>query len=465
MTSTAHTDNLWESLNDGAKRQIRARLWRDHGRRAEQAPPDGEGWTWYVRGGRGSGKTRAGAEGLAELIIATIEAGDGDEAGDWGIVAPTFGDGRDVCVEGPSGLRPALAGWTDGPWEKAWNRSQGQLRLVNGATVFCDGADDGAPRVQGKNLRGVWADEVGLWKRWETAWDESIAFAVRLAPGAIIATGTPKAGHGLVKRLMHGDPEKGIPPADHHSHMRMADNLENLSQHMVDRLVGRYSGTTLGRQELEGELLDEVEGALWTTALIDSTRRQWPADDFDGRMRWANLRRIVVAVDPPGGATEAGIVVAGVTYDCPCGGERMPHGMVLDDASMKGSPDAWGGRAVAEYKAWGADRLVGEANYGGDMVESTIRTIDTRVSYRNVRATRGKQRRAEPIVALYEQGRVHHVGNFGDLESEMTTWTPDEPWSPNRLDALVWAMTELELEAWTRRDHQVSSQMAKLRVG
>lgn len=465
MTSTAHTDSLWESLTDEAKRAIRARLWQEKLRRTEQALPAGDGWTWYIRGGRGSGKTRAGAEGLAELIIASIQAGDGDEAGDWGIVAPTFGDGRDVCVEGPSGLRPALAGWTDGPWEKAWNRSQGQLRLANGATVFCDGADDGAPRVQGKNLRGLWADEVGLWKRWETAWDESIAFAVRLAPGCIIATGTPKAGHGLVRRLVNGDPDKGIPPADHQSHMKMADNLANLSQHMVDRLVGRYSGTTLGRQELEGELLDEVEGALWRPTLIDANRLKWPDGlDFDGRMAWANMRRVVVAVDPPGGATEAGIVVAGITYQCPCGGDRLPHALVLDDASIKGSPDEWGTKAVTEYREWRADRLVGEANFGGDMVESTIRTIDTRVAYKNVRATRGKVRRAEPVHALYEQGRIHHTETFGDLESEMTTWTPDEAWSPNRLDALVWAVTELEVETrpQTRR---TGAALAAARIG
>lgn len=430
------------------RKQILRKLWTDQLRRPEQQPPDGEGWTWYIRGGRGSGKTRAGAEALAELIIHSIEAGDRDDTGDWAVVAPTFGDARDVCIEGPSGLRPALAGWTDGTWDKAWNRSQGQLRLVNGATVFADGADDGAPRIQGKNLRGCWADEVGLWRRWEQAWDESLAFAVRLAPGSIVATGTPKAGHGLVRRLMFGDPEAGIPAADHHSHMRMVDNIANLSPHMVARLTSRYEGTTLGRQELEGEVLSEVEGALWTSTLIGRNRLSWPDSiDHDGRMAWARLRRVIVGVDPPGGATEAGIVVAASTSHCPCGGPRQPHAVVLDDLSGKGSPDEWGRAVVDGYQRWRADRVVGEVNYGGDMVEKVVRSVDRSVSFKPVRATRGKAVRAEPIVALYEQGRVHHLEVFGDLESELTTWRPEDSWSPNRLDALVWALTELELEA------------------
>lgn len=392
---------------------------------------------WYVRGGRGSGKTRTGAEAIAERIIATIEAGDGDEKGDWAVVAPTFGDARDVCVEGPSGLRSSLAGYTDGPWQKAWNRSQGQLRLSNGATLFADGADDGALRVQGKNLRGAWADEVGLWKRWEQAWDESLAFAVRLDPAVIVATGTPKMGHGLVKRLMFGD--DGLPGADRVTHMRMVDNIDNLSPAMVTKLLARYDGTTLGRQELEGEYLEDVEGALWSIGLIAQNRVT----------EAGAMRRVVVTVDPPGGATEAGIVVAGVTDRCVCG-KPGAHAYVVADYSLKASPDHWGSAAVQGFDDFEADRIVGEVNYGGDMVEKVVRSVRASVPFTAVRATRGKAIRAEPIVALYEQGRVHHVGTFGDLESEMTTWTPEATWSPNRLDALVWAITELNLSRDSR---------------
>lgn len=435
---------MLRSSSPEVKRRLSSVLWESKLRREAQIPPEGESWVWYVQGGRGSGKTRTGSEGLAAQIIATIEAGDGDEQGDWAVVAPTFGDARDVCVEGPSGLRSALAGWTDGPWQKAWNRSQGQLKLANGATLFADGADDGALRVQGKNLRGAWADEVGLWRKWEQAWDESLAFAVRLEPGVIIATGTPKAGHGLVKRLLFGDPDLGIPPADHFSKMRMKDNLANLSAAVIARLEARYANSTLGRQELEGEYLEDVEGALWSAGLIQAYRL----------MEAGDMSRVVVAVDPPGGATEAGIVAAGVTHRCVCG-VKGSHAYVLADVSGKGSPDTWGQAAVDLYDEMEADRIVGEVNYGGDMVEKVVRSVRSGISFSAVRATRGKAVRAEPVVALYEQGRIHHIGTFGDLESEMTTWTPDASWSPNRLDALVWAITELGLTE--RREARISN--------
>lgn len=436
MTSTEASPSSWKNWPDEGKLQLRNALWKK-ARRPEQIPPEGEAWIWYIRGGRGSGKTRTGAEALAEQIVPTIN--EGSERGDWGVIAPTFGDARDICFEGPSGLKTALAGFTDGPWRKAWNRSQGQLRLANGATVFADGADDGALRVQGKNLRGAWLDEVGLWKKWEQAFDESITFAVRMSPAVMIATGTPKVGHGLVTRLLKGDPNHDIPPADYHSHMKMVDNIDNLSTVLVQKLIKRYGGTALGKQELDGELLEEVEGALWTIALI-----------HENRIREAGpSTRVVVGVDPAGGATETGIVAAGVTYHCICG-EPGAHAYVLDDHSLLGSPDSWGSAAVNLFDQQAADRIVGEVNYGGDMVEKVVRSVRSNISFKAVRATRGKAVRAEPVVALYEQGRVHHVGTFGDLESEMTTWVPPErpngsSWSPNRLDALVWAITELGL--------------------
>jgi phage terminase large subunit-like protein len=214
----------------------------------------------------------------------------------------------------------------------------------------------------------------------------------------------------------------------------MIDNIANLAPVLVERLIARYEGTTLGRQELDGEYLEDIEGALWTAGLIQAHRIQEAGE----------MSRVVVGVDPPGGATEAGIVAAGVTGRCVCG-KPGQHAYILGDASLKGSPDSWGQKVVELFDEVEADRVVGEVNYGGDMVEKVVRSVRQSIPFTAVRATRGKAVRAEPVVALYEQGRIHHVGTFGDLESEMTTWTPDASWSPNRIDALVWAITELGL--------------------
>ncbi len=209
-----------------------------------------------------------------------------------------------------------------------------------------------------------------------------------------------------------------------------------------------YGNTALGRQEIEGELLTDVEGALWTQDQIDANRLDQTPD----------CSRIVVAVDPPGGATEAGIVVAGVVRGaCPCGGQDLPHAAVLADESLKPSgPNHWGRVAVAAYHDHRADRLVAETNYGGDMVLATVANTDGTVHTSKVTASRGKAVRAEPIAGLYgdparaetwTQARVHHVGAFPLLEDELTSWTQADDWSPNRLDALVWALTELNIAA------------------
>jgi phage terminase large subunit-like protein len=386
--------------------------------RPTQLLPEGDWRTAWISGGRGSGKTRAGAEAAADLAVA-------DPTADGAIIAPTFGHARKICVEGQSGILRALTGWVD-----KYNRSEGIVYLKGGGTIFLDGADDGAYRIQGENLAWAWCDEIGLWRvgNWEVAWHESIQFAVRKEPGKILATGTPKAGHPLVKAL-HADPTVV------ERRMSTYDNLANLSQNVVDYLKGRYEGTRLGRQELEGGVIDEVEGALWTRDLIESTRVDSPGP----------MTRIVVGVDPPGGATEAGIVTAGLTQNCVCGVKNETHLYVLaDDSLLPSGPEQWGRTSVRAYDDWEADRIVGEVNYGGDMVEHVVRGIRTTVPFKAVRASRGKDVRAEPVSALYEQARVHHVGAFPELEDEMTQWTKDDDWSPNRLDALVWAVTELE---------------------
>jgi len=411
---------------DDAQLQALAGCWELVAREA-QLPPDGDWLVWYMRGGRGSGKTRTGAETLARWIRAHLHDGT---AGDWAIVAPTFGDGRDTCVEGPSGLQRALGGEGGGIIRPdGWNRSHGELHLVDGSRVYIDGASDGAERIQGKNLRGAWCDEIGLWDKWDVSWNESLAFAVRLAPGLIVATGTPKQGHGLVKQLL--DDSRVVV-----TRMRMADNLANLLPAVVEVLERRWSGTRRGRQELEGEFLNEVPGALWTVAMIEVHRLQVPPE----------LGRTVVAVDPSGsadedtGTSECGIIGAAVS---PVTG----HGYVLADRSRHASPDKWARAAVDLYHQLQADSIVAERNFGGEMVRSVISAVDPNVPVKLVTASRGKRLRAEPVAALYEQGRVHHVGLFAELEEQQTTWVPDAGMpSPDRVDAVVWAFTELMID-------------------
>lgn len=352
-----------------------------------------------------------------------------DAEGDWAVIAPTFADARDTCMEGPSGLLRALSGMYD---RKTWNRSMGVLTLPWGARIYCDGADDGALRIQGKNLRGAWCDEVGLWKDWQTAWNESLTPAIRLEPARIVATGTPKQAHPLV-RLLLKDPRCAV------THMRTIDNIENLHPAAVQALYDRYEGTRLGRQELEGEYLDEPLGALWTLALIDSLRASVAPE----------LNRIVVGVDPSGspdedtGSSECGILVAGHS-------SYLQQGYVLADASLHASPDQWGRQVVNAYYGsftggQRADVVVAERNFGGEMVRTVIHAIDANVPVKLVTASRGKTIRAEPVSAKYEQRKVFHIGEFSLLEEQMCTYIPGDltqP-SPDRMDALVWALTEL----------------------
>jgi predicted phage terminase large subunit-like protein len=228
--------------------KLRGELWLAQARPL-QLEPEGDWRTWYCVGGRGSGKSRTGAETLCKWIRDY-------PGGEWAIVAPTFGDSRDTCVESTeSGVLTIL-----GPAVSNWNRSTGEIMLHDGGKIYLDGADDGALRVQGRNLRGAWTDEVGLWNSWDKAWNESLAFAVRHAPARIVATGTPKMGHGLVKQLMDD-------PAVPKSQMRTSDNVANLNPAAVNELYGRYGGTRLGQQELDGEWLEAIEG--------DMLKRAW----------------------------------------------------------------------------------------------------------------------------------------------------------------------------------------------
>jgi predicted phage terminase large subunit-like protein len=386
--------------------------------RSPQLPPDGEWRTWYIRGGRGGGKTWTGSHTLSEWIAQ-------NPGKDWAIVAPTYGDARDVCVEGPSGLLSALGLPRH---YKPWNRSLGELNLSDGGTVYIDGADDGALRIQGKNLAGLWADEVGLWRQWKLAWDESIAFAVRIDPARIIATGTPKRGHPLVKRLMEDETVA-------RTVVRTLDNAPNLSRAALDELLRRYEGTELGRQELEGDILSDVPGALVKRDQIQYA--QAPRRYHENELV-PDYSRIVVAIDPAGtygpDSDETGIVVAG---------SRESLGFVIDDLSGRFPPLEWARRAIRAYDENSADAIVVETNFGGDMVEQTLRSAGFTGHVIKVTASRGKSLRAEPVTSKYEQGLIYHVRPFPELEDQLCSYTPDTKESPDRMDALVWAFTEL----------------------
>lgn len=375
--------------------------------RPEQQYPGGNWTFWVLMGGRGAGKTRVGAE--------TVRKWSRDHAR-IALVAQTKGDGRDVMIEGESGILSVHPNDERPVYEPTKRR----LTWPNGCVATLYSGDE-PDQLRGPQHHAAWVDELSKLKYPQAAWD-NLMLGLRLGahPRAVV-TMTPRP-IPIVKELV----------ADKRTHLTREttfENLDNLAPTFREEVLIRYEGTRLGRQELLAEILTEVEGALWTHELIEAHR---VTDHPD-------LHRIVVGVDPPGSVegAEAGIVSAGAVRK----GDRL-HFYVLDDRSLRASPDGWGREAVASYRSRKADRILGERNYGGDMVESTIRNVDPDVSYRDVHASRGKQIRAEPIAALYEQGRVHHVGTFAALEDELTSWVPGGQ-SPNRLDALVWALTEL----------------------
>lgn len=335
------------------------------------------------------------------------------------MAAPTWADVRDTCFEGESGLLAVLPQSA----VETYNRSLLELVLANGTRLKGFSADT-PDRLRGPQHHAAWCDELAAWA-YPDAWDQ-LQFGLRLgARPFVVATTTPRPTP-LLRGLI-------ADPRTHVTRGSTFDNAANLPAETLARLRARYEGTRLGRQELLAELLDDVPGALWTDAMF---RRLAAAPD---------MARIVVAVDPSGAsgdpeesADEIGIVVAGKTV----GGEFH----VIEDATCRLSPAGWGRRAAERYRAHGADVIVAERNFGGDMVAATIRTADRTANVRLVTASRGKHVRAEPVAALYEQGKVSHAPGLDRLESQMMQMTLTGfvgEGSPDRLDALVWALTEL----------------------
>lgn len=395
---------------------------------------------WLLLAGRGFGKTRSAAEWCA----AKARRYPGSRIA---LVATTIADARDTMVEGESGLlacfsRDELRGGTE---DGAWNRSMGELYLDNGSR-FKTFSSEKPWRLRGPQWHFAWGDESAFWKDaykgtiTDTTW-MNLTIATRLPPRSgwddgfrtqIVVATTPRP----VALLKVTDPDparSGLMQRENTiiTRGRTSDNLANLSESYKVNVIAPLLGTRMGRQELDAELLEDNEAALWRREWIDETRIDPNAVP--------DLIRVVVGVDPAvtDGETSAqtGIIVAGA--------DRKGHGYILADFTMRGTPRRVMERVVEAFHEFKADRVVAEVNQGGDYIGTLLRTVDQNVPYRAVRATRGKQTRAEPVSSLYEQRRIHHAGSFPYLEDELCVWSPLDPVSPDRLDACTWACTDL----------------------
>jgi phage terminase large subunit-like protein len=388
--------------------------WRGFLARPDQIAPDGDWSIWLILAGRGWGKTRTGAEWIKENVAS-------GQYGRIALVAETAADARDVLVEGESGL---LSIYPNGE-RPLYEPSKRRLTWPNGAVGTLYNATE-PDQLRGPQHDLGWCDEIAKWRYARETWDQ-LQFGLRLGHNPKqLATTTPRPIE-LVKAIVAG--QEGKVAVTRGSTM---DNRSNLAAPFLEKIQKRYAGTRLGRQELNGEVLGDMPGALWQQGSIDLYRvREMP-----------KLERIVVSVDPAVTDTETsdehGIIAAGVGED--------QRGYVIEDASVKGSPVDWARRAISTFDKYDADAIVIEVNQGGDMVRHVLNSIRQGLPIIEVRATRGKHVRAEPISALYEQGRVSHVGSFSELENQMTMMTNagyQGEGSPDRLDAAVWAFTEL----------------------
>lgn len=363
--------------------------------------------TWLCLAGRGWGKTRVGSETVRKWVRKYEFVN---------LIGATADDARDIMIEGESGILRVCP-----PDERPlYKKSDRQLHWPNGAKSLIFTADE-PDRLRGKQHMKFWGDELCAW-RYAESWDQaSLGLRLGDCPQALVTT-TPKPTKEL--KLLIADPTtyvtKGITD----------DNFHNLAPAFINKIIAKYRGTRLGRQELNAEILDDNPGALWKRARIDELRVD----------KHPPLKRIVVAIDPSATSNpdsdECGIIGAGLGID--------NHGYVLDDLTIRGTPEEWAHCAVNGYRLLKADRIIGETNNGGEMVETVIRMHDKNIPFKAVHASRGKITRAEPISALYEQGKIHHVGYFPQLEDQMCDYDAKlAKYSPDRMDALVWAFTEL----------------------
>jgi phage terminase large subunit-like protein len=408
MMEAANSDDPMDAL-------VAQYMWRELIARDDQLAPDllSPDWTyWIPLAGRGWGKTRAGAEFTREVK---------EHVSRIALIGPTAADCRDTLIEGESGI---LA--TSPPWDRPhYEPSKRKLSWKNGAMAFTYSAEE-PERLRGPQHGAGWCDELCAWKYPET-WDMFL-FGLRLGSTPKVAITTTPKPTPLIKQLIK-DPLARVVRGSTY------DNLENLAGTFRKTVVAKFEGTRLGRQELHAEILEDNERALWHRKMIDPYRLQ--------KKELPDFIKVVVAVDPAVSTNEksadTGIIVVALGVD-----KRY---YVLDDFTCTLSPDKWARRVKVAYETWHADKVVGEINNGGDLVESVIRHVMPNVKYDKVRASRGKIIRAEPIAALYEQGRVSHLGNLVLLEDQMCDYDPiNSDTSPDRLDALVWGLTELSGE-------------------
>ena len=396
-----------------------------------QLPPEGDWRNWVILGGRGAGKTRAGAE----WVRAQVEGARPLDAGRcrrMALVGETIEQVREVMIFGESGIMACS------PPDRRpdWQATRKRLVWPNGAVAQAFSAHE-PEALRGPQFDGAWVDELAKWKKARATWD-MLQFGLRLGAHPQVCVTTTPRNLGVLKEVLEQD-STVVTSAPTEA------NAAFLAQSFLEEVRARYAGTRLGRQELEGVLLDEAEGALWTTRALEACRAEAPPA-FD---------RVVVAVDPPvtgrEGSDECGIVVAGAVTRGPVQDWRA---WVLADCSVAAaSPMTWANAAIRAMEQWGAERLVAEVNQGGDLVAQVIRQVDPLVPVKAVHAARAKVARAEPVAALYEQGRVRHLRGLGVLEDQMCAMTAqgfEGKGSPDRVDALVWALHELMIEPAAR---------------
>ncbi len=383
-----------------------------HGQaRPAQLPPADDWRIWLILAGRGFGKTRTTVEWAIEQARLHPKSRGA-------FVGATASDTRDILVLGESGILNVARD----DFKPVYNPSKRLLTFPNGSIILLFSADE-PNRLRGLQHHWAVCDELASW-RYDDSWNQ-LLLGLRLGTNPRVAIATTPRPVKVVRELIKD-------PTCHVTRGSTYDNAANLAPQFLEAIIHRYKGTRLGRQEIEGQVLDDAPGALWKRDNIDAHRVT----------AFPDLVRVAVAVDPAAsaneGSDETGIVV--------CGVDKAGEGYVLDDVSLIGSPVEWARQAIAAFHRHKADRLLAEVNNGGDMVEHTIRTVDRNISFKQVRASRGKAVRAEPVAALYEQGKIHHVGAFAELEDQLCGWTPDSGDSPDRLDALVWAFTELMVD-------------------